>query len=220
MIIKTRGIVLSYIKYRDTSIIVKVYTEDHGMHSFIVNNIRSARSKKSMGLYQSFNLLEMVTYWKESMTIHRLSDAKLVVPLHNIHQNIRKTTIALFLSEFLQRVLVHEQLENQQLFRFLYNSVLKLEEMESYIENFHLQFLLKLAPYLGFGFKSVEFLNLMDEKEEDQTRRLLLENFGYEVAMNSEGRSRLLKMLLRFYQNHIENLPDIKSLKVLQQIFH
>jgi DNA repair protein RecO (recombination protein O) len=219
MIIKTRGIVLSYLKYRDTSIIVRIFTEEHGMHSFIVNNIRSTRSKKSIGLYQPFNLLDIVSYWKEAQTIHRLSDAKLIRPLHQIHQNIKKTTVTLFLSEFLQKVLIHEQAENLPVFNFIYNSILSFEELEFSIENFHIQFLLKLTPHLGFGFESVEFLNLLEENDEEMCRQLLLESYGTNVNVGHDTRNRILTMILQFYHQHIDNLSEIKSLKVLQQIF-
>ncbi len=37
MLIKTRGIVLSYLKYRETSIIARVYTERLGVQSYVVN---------------------------------------------------------------------------------------------------------------------------------------------------------------------------------------
>ncbi|RZL08551.1 MAG: DNA repair protein RecO, partial [Hymenobacter sp.] len=35
MLIKTRGIVLSYLKYRESSIITRVYTEQRGVQSYL-----------------------------------------------------------------------------------------------------------------------------------------------------------------------------------------
>ena len=46
MLEKTEGIVLNYLKYRDTSIIVRIYTRKYGLQSYIVNGIRSQKSKK------------------------------------------------------------------------------------------------------------------------------------------------------------------------------
>ena len=42
---KTYGIVLSNIKYRETSIIVRILTEKFGLQTYIVNGVRSAKAK-------------------------------------------------------------------------------------------------------------------------------------------------------------------------------
>ena len=42
---KTRGLVLSYIKYKETSIICKIFTESFGIQSYIINGIRNSKSK-------------------------------------------------------------------------------------------------------------------------------------------------------------------------------
>ena len=35
MLFKTRGIVINYIRYRETSVIVKIYTEEFGIQTYI-----------------------------------------------------------------------------------------------------------------------------------------------------------------------------------------
>ena len=52
MIIKTNGIVLKYLKYKESSIICKIYTESHGLQSFIVNGVRSTKSSQ-LSIYLS-----------------------------------------------------------------------------------------------------------------------------------------------------------------------
>ena len=42
---KTRGLVLSFIKYKETSIICKIFTESFGVQSYIINGIRNSKSK-------------------------------------------------------------------------------------------------------------------------------------------------------------------------------
>ena len=42
MLQKTRGIALSYIRYRETSIIARVYTEEFGLQSYIVNSVANS----------------------------------------------------------------------------------------------------------------------------------------------------------------------------------
>lgn len=220
MIVGTNGIVLSYTKYRDTSIITKILTENYGLHSFIVNNIRSARSKRSMGLFQPFNLVEILSYWKDDASIHRLSDIKLQLPLHSIQSDIHRTTLALFLSEILQKVFFHDQNEIKTTYHFVKNSIISLENIDRGVENFHLQFLLKLAPFLGFGIEKAELMGANDLFEEQIVDQLLVSDYGLTLEINGNQRYSILNLIIRFYQSHIDYLANIKSLKVLHQIFH
>ena len=68
MITKTKGIVLNYIKYGDTSIICKIYTKSFGVQSYIINGIRNSKSK-NIGLYQPLNILDLVVYNKKKFWI-------------------------------------------------------------------------------------------------------------------------------------------------------
>jgi DNA repair protein RecO (recombination protein O) len=75
MLHKTRGIALNYIRYRESSIIAKIYTEAFGIQSYIVNGVRSSKSKMNrIALFQPLTLLDMVVYHKsKEATIHRIS---------------------------------------------------------------------------------------------------------------------------------------------------
>uniref|UniRef100_UPI0040478437 recombination protein O N-terminal domain-containing protein n=1 Tax=Roseivirga sp. TaxID=1964215 RepID=UPI0040478437 len=57
MLHTTRGIVLNYIKYGETPIIVRVFTEAFGVQSYIVNSARTAKGRGKMALYQPLSLL-------------------------------------------------------------------------------------------------------------------------------------------------------------------
>ena len=46
MLVNTEAIILGYINYSETSIILKSYTKDFGSKSFIIRGIRSKKKKK------------------------------------------------------------------------------------------------------------------------------------------------------------------------------
>jgi DNA repair protein RecO (recombination protein O) len=227
MIVKTRGIVINYIKYRETSIIVKIFSEDYGMSAYIVNSIRSQRSKKSIGFFQPFSLLDMVAYVKSNSNIQRLSEWKSFHPTFSIQQNIYKETIVLFLSEILSKVLVNESDEHQELFEFLTNSIIALDQLDHEIENFHLHFLLKMMPSLGFGISdgqelllSMELENIHNEPEViDLISRLLNASIWDPVKTTGEVRFKALETILAYYDHHDIHIGEIKSLKVLHKVF-
>lgn len=228
MISTTKGIVIKYLKYQETSIIVHIFTEKFGMASFMINGIRSARSKRSIGYFQPFSLLELVSYMKPNREIQRLSEYKYYAPTHNIQTDIRKSTIALFLSEVLGKLLAHEKGHAQEfLFDFLSESILAFDHLKSGIENFHLHFLLKILPYIGLGIEDGQSLIQSMELEmieEDQRMIDLISQIldsEFESPLTGSGKLRFkaLELILNYYQHHTDALGDIKSLKVLRQVF-
>lgn len=228
MITKTRGIVIKYLKYQETSIIAQIFTEDYGLVSFIVNGIRSPRSKRSIGYFQPFSLLELVIYMKPNRDIQRLSEYKYFAPVHSIQQDIRKGTIVLFLSEILGKILQHERGESHEnLFSFLFHSILTFDAMTERIENFHLHFLLKMLPYVGLSVEDGQALvhsmelEMIEEDQQliDFISRVIQSDYQDLIVGSGRLRFTALELILRYYEHHTAQIGEIKSLKVLHQIF-
>ncbi|MDH5475325.1 MAG: DNA repair protein RecO [Cyclobacteriaceae bacterium] len=220
MLHKTQGIVFKYIKYRDSSIIVNIFTEKFGLQSYIVNGVRSKSSKNKIALFQPLTCLELVVYHKENSEINRISELKCNHPFHSIPINIHKSSIALFLTEILHKT-IKEQNDTEDLFVFIQQAVLVLDNLSIDYENFHLQFLLQLSRYLGFGVsQNNELESLMLEAKIDfQLLNELNRNpFGHHVSLNGNSRQRLLKAVLRYYKQHYTTLGEIKSLTVLSEV--
>ncbi|RYD89889.1 MAG: DNA repair protein RecO, partial [Sphingobacteriales bacterium] len=150
MLVKTRGIVLNYIRFRETSIIARIYTEELGLQSYIINGLRNKGTATRIALFQPFTLLSLVAYDTRKGSINRLSEYRCEHHFHKIPYDIRKSSIIIFLSEILSRS-VREEEPNPMLYTFLHDAILGFDEMEDGFENFHLFFLLQLSWYLGFG---------------------------------------------------------------------
>ena len=225
MIVKSKGIVLSYMKYGDTSIIARIFTEEGGYGSYIVNSIRSQKSKKSIGYFQPFTILDMVLYVKETRDIQRISEFKSHFPLHQIHQDLIKSSITLFLTEVLSKLLQSEQSPNPDLYVFAENSIRSFDQLNEGVENFHLQFLLKMGPFLGYAIDDIDTLfsstdKLVPSNENHEIMDAMMkESYGYVVKMNRESRNAMLDTILEYYQHHAHiNRP--KSLDVLRSILN
>lgn len=224
MLFKTRGIVLNYIKYKDSSIIVKIYTEAFGIQSYIVNNVRSKSVKPKIALYQPLNLLELVVYHKDTQPIHRISEIKINHLLQSIPYYFKKSCIALFLTELLGKCL-KEEIPNSELFNFLQHSILTLDNLESSFENFHLQFLLNFSNYLGFAAVSgKELLNELSQWKVHRTEvRELLDllinsSYTFPIQIRNEDRREILDILLKFYELNVEGFKELKSVEVLKDL--
>lgn len=229
MLYKTEGIVIGFIKYKDTSIIARIFTKDFGMKSYIINNVRSKTGKTKIAIFQILTILDLVVYNKETSELNRISEAKYNYPYKSINSKIKKSSMAFFLAEVLNKTL-KEQTENLELFTFLKDSFIDFDNSISNFENFHLQFLIQLTRFLGFNPSTLKDLISNSQKtialspeEFKQIENLLFQNNEYSFSekedINNSTRRKALEYLLAFYQTQFENFGEIKSLKVLKEVF-
>jgi DNA repair protein RecO (recombination protein O) len=219
MLYKTRGIVFRFTKYGDTSIIVTIFTEVFGLQTYIVNGIRSKSPKNKIALYQPLTLLDLVVYHKENVNILRIKEVQCAYQYHALGKDIRKSAIALFLCEVINRA-VKEQSHAEEICLFLFDSFEALDDLEN-DEDFHLVFLIRLSRLLGFGPQfATEILGgwLMEPEEERILQELLRADYGTPLGLTRVQRRNIIEVILRFYNLHIENFGEMKSMAVLKEI--
>lgn len=223
MLSKTQGIVISYLRYRETSILVNIYTAEMGICSYIENGVRSTKAKHKMALFQPLTLLDLEVYHKPGKGLHRISEAKCFFPYQSIPFDIAKSSLALFLSEVLSKVLKEEE-ANPALFEFLCQSLQYLDRAAANFENFHLQFLWQLAAFLGFGAGSAaEFYQQLKVAgyivpSFTELDSLIHTEYGHPIVLHRADRRELLSGMLHYYQLHMENFGEIRSLQILQEV--
>jgi DNA repair protein RecO (recombination protein O) len=70
MVVKTRAIVISSIKYQEKSLIVKCFTLSDGLKSYFVRDAFSSRkSNQKIAYFQPFSLLEIEANHKNKGTL-------------------------------------------------------------------------------------------------------------------------------------------------------
>lgn len=221
----TKGIVINFIRYRESSIIVKIYTELFGLRTYIVNGVRNTKTAK-IALYQPLSQVDLVVYENPKADMQRISEIRLTVPYQSISVLPHKISIAFFITEVLSKSL-KEEIGNEELFDFLATSLLEFDAMETHFANFHLQFLLKLSEYLGFAIHHAtelqEQLQRANYKFYHQgyneiIEELIAADYQTYVAMNGKTRSDIAEYLLLFYSLHLENFGEIQSFKILKEL--
>ena len=99
-------------------------------------------------------------------------------------------------------------------------SIRTLDALERDYSNFHLRWLLEFATELGFAPSLEDLAPFAGERLADV--RALLEA-GFEEAMllplSGERRSALCEIFIRYLAHHSETTLDIRSLRVLQELF-
>lgn len=220
MLANTHGIVFRFVKYGDTSIIVTIFTAQFGLQAYIVNGVRSKTGKGKIALYQPLTPLDLVVYHKETAAIMRIKEAKCIYPYREISSDVRKTTIALFIEELINKAI--KEAHAAELCDFLIQSLITLDQMAK-PENFHLTFMVHLSKHLGFQpMTSEEVLGgrVMDFEEEKALDSILNAGYTDQINISNVQRRSVLDALLRFYSMHIDNFGQMKSLSVLREILN
>ncbi len=241
MILKTSAIVLHQLKYSETSIIATLYTKHSGRQSYIINGIRSSKSKTKVGLFQPLFQLEIEANHKAGRDLQRLNEFRISTPYQSIPFNVIKNSITLFLAEVLYKVLQSEDTE-ENLFDFVCHSLQYFDSLEKGLANFHLWFLINIAGYLGFqpqnnynlatsyfnlksgSFESSKppYPNMPDQDDSELIAQLLsikiheLDKF----QISGTKRTILLEHILEYYSIHFDGFTNINSLHILNEIFH
>ena len=237
---KARGVVLHTVRYGDSSLVVYLYTDGHGRQTYLVQGVRSARSKgNKAALFQPMFVLEYEGVVPKHGEMHRLKDTAAAFPLTSLPFDVRKSTIALFMAEVLYR-LIRETEANPHLFAFIEQAVQALDAMDEGVSNFHLWFLVKLSYFLGFypgnGYTENNFFDIMRGEftmlppthrmamERDEARLLgrLMEIRIDELetlALNRVRRVAFLNALLTFIGYHADTIHAVKSIDILREVF-
>lgn len=227
MLKKTAGIVLSYIKYKDSSIIVRIFTRSLGLKAYVVNGVRTQGKGSKIALYQPLTLLDLVVYDKENAGLQRISEAKINYPQRRIPFDMACTSIALFATELISRSIV-EGYQNEELYDFLQKSILTLDHPSTSLGSFPLVFLLENARHLGFAPDRAEgFLaESMHHPFQGEETGLVLSHLedllthGYHSShkLALPLRRKLLDHLVAFHSQHLDHPHPIKSLTILRQL--
>jgi DNA repair protein RecO (recombination protein O) len=240
MLIKTRGIVFRNQKYGETSVILDVYTEERGLQSYIVHGVRTSRARVHPSLVQVLSLVELVSYSREDKALHNIKEIRPAYVYASIPFDLKKGAVGLFMVE-VARKSIREVEENRDLFEFLYQSFVLLDEFPGSVANFHLHFLVRLASFLGFqpdgeaGPETPLFdmqegsfvahppghVYFLNEEHSALLSRLLTcpADAVDTLPISREARKALLRHLLDYYRLHIEHFPVIHSYQVLETVF-
>jgi len=238
---QSRAIVLRQIKYSETSLILKVYTEKEGLLSFIAKGVRGKKGKLRSAQFQALNLIDLSYREARKSQLRQINDLKVIEPFTDLPFNPIKRTIAMFMAELIQNA-IKEQEPNAKLFDFLYNSIHWIDLSKESYSHFHLLFMMKFTKYLGFypmldGHKDARYFDLqqgvfsrgepthsyfIDSEQLSAWKQLInvkLETINSLLLSNTLKR-KLLQTMMLYYKLHLIHFKELNSHHILQSVFH
>lgn len=233
---KFRAILLRKIKYGEKSAILRMYTRESGTTAFFLKSI--VRSKEKKLSLPPLGLFEVVAHGNNNQ-MSNIRELKLENMYLNIASEVNRSALVMFLNEVLINALPDYHADDE-MFDFIYGSLINLEESNEINPSYHLAFLMRLSRFLGFGpdraqgsekayFDIVEGVFVQERPPHSQfIEPPLTQMFDMLLNMNTDlnsmiiprpERQLLLSKILDFYKAHLTQFRDLKSLEVLTEVF-
>lgn len=190
----TEAIVLGLRKHSDKMSVLHVYTKTEGR---LALHVYGAHGKhKVRAAYQPLSVVE-ITY--DSQPTRPMATVSAVDPVYlpeQIYGDIRRQSVALFVTEMLMLTLTHP-MQDEVMYDFLVDFVNELNRTDA-PENIHIRFMVRLAELLGIGTPDDELLT---------------------AAQSRIQRQQQLRQLCDYYLMHVESFTMPKSLDILTEVF-
>jgi DNA repair protein RecO (recombination protein O) len=219
MIDRVNAYVLSSRKFKDSLRLAHVFTFEYGVQTLL---FRTGKKGENISFFQPLNAVQFSG---------KKSDGKLEIAknmsLSSIYSSIpfqvEKSTIALFIAEFLYRCLP-EHYVNEEIFELIKKTTQRLDSSEK-SGTLPIHFIAQFALEMGFLSNEHEITfedNRSDEAAIHKSLHLFISTpIESEVAsnLNRDQRKKLLEDLIAFCSSHLDTPIRLNSLEMFHEIF-
>lgn len=230
MLLSSKGIVISSLKYGDNSLISKIISQEKGLITVISTRSKTKKNKQA-NYFQPLSAVQFVSYLSNKSNISRIKEVsfnKTIVPI----DDVVVTSIRFFLSEILGKVIKEEE-QNFQLYSFIEQELSRLYNIETDKAIFPIQFLIDFMEFLGiqpdlnetelyFDYYEGSTTNAKPNHPEFAEQKefiLLNELLTTNKKLNKIERKQVLNLLLHYYNIQLSaGLENLKSKAVLEVV--
>ena len=223
MKISTPGIVLKTSLFKESSIIVRLFTLKRGKSSYI---IKAAMRQKSplKAIYQQMNEVEVNYVHNNKRQLQPIYDSKIINNWDNINTDLRKTILCLSMIEMIDKGF-DETASDQSTYYLIKNILEYFNVADHGYNNAFYFFLIHFLSNTGYNIIDADehpiikrYItkepNLLDQLKEIYNSDFVdRKNTNIEFSYNKKIMANLISDLVKYH------LPDIKSFSVAKEIF-
>ena len=223
MKISTPGIVLKTSLFKESSIIVRLFTLKRGKSSYV---IKAAMRQKSplKAIYQQMNEVEVNYVHNNKRQLQPIYDSKIINNWDNINTDLRKTILCLSMIEMIDKGF-DETASDQSTYYLIKNILEYFNVADHGYNNAFYFFLIHFLSNTGYNIIDADehpiikrYItkepNLLDQLKEIYNSDFVdRKNTNIEFSYNKKIMANLISDLVKYH------LPDIKSFSVAKEIF-
>lgn len=219
MVERVNAYVLSSRKFKDSLRLAHVYTLEYGVQTFL---FRTGKKGENISFFQPLNAIQF-TGKKAEGKLEIVKDMSLSSIYESIPFQVEKSTVALFLSEFLYRCLP-EHYVNEEVFALIKQATERLDSSQK-IGTLPIHFIAQFA--LEMGFLSEDYELTFENTRSDEAllhqslKRFISTPIESEVVspLNRDQRKALLEELIAFCSSQLDTSIRLNSLEMFHEIF-
>ena len=237
---KFTAIVLDITRHNDKHNIVTAYTRSRGRIVFLSPCGSGRAAKMRQARLQPLAIIEGEMRFSQTAELQKLGAFALHEVWTDIYFHPVKQMVALFLSEFLNRLL-KASMPDENMWDYIAASLRLFDGMEKGIADFHIAFMASLLPFAGiqpdasnyepgmmFDLRAGSFTDNVPPhsdylKGEEARFASIVGRINYSNVMalrlNREGRRLIVSRLLAYYAIHFPGTATLKSLDVIRDVF-
>lgn len=236
--LNSQAIVINSLKHGETSLISSLYLYDLGFNTFIIKGIfGSKKSKYNKAHFLPLSIININFSLNPSKNLGYLIESKSDFFFETLHTDIEKSSVVVFLSEVLTKVLREEADPNPKLFEFIKDNLVWYDKIER-CNNFHIKFLIELTRFIGFypsvnskdehfdielgsSTNSITSKELISDNIYDIFKKILGMKFDElnNISISKEVRLKILNHILNYYSIHLQMFKTPKSIDIFSKIF-
>ena len=228
MLVATQGLVLHTTPYSESSVVVKVFTRQLGVRSYIIKGVRGTSGRVKQNLLQPLTSLDMVVYDNHRRQLNHIKELS---PRHpQPSSDPVSNALRFFMTEVLYKTLREDE---------------PMQDLWDYVDlspfTFHLspstlpvRFMLKVAHYMGiepmdnhsaatpyFCLEEGRYVAVPNESTLTAGLSATLHRYlqGDEIMKASlNERTDLLNAMIAYFQMHLSGFRNFKSHEILHTV--
>lgn len=238
---KITAIVLDITPHNERHNVVTVYSRERGRIVFLSPYGAGKSGKVRQARLLPLAAIECDVRFKNNAELQKLGAFSFHSVWKDIYFNPVKSMIAMFLSEFLNRLL-KAAMPDASTWDYLFHSIDMLDRMKDGVADFHIVFLSSLLPFAGiqpdystyspgkvFDMQTGVFVDRIPPHKdylvgEEAKFAAMLCRLNFincrALHLNSTLRNSILQGLLHYYSIHFPGTGNLKSPEIIKEIFH
>lgn len=219
MLIKSEALVLRKIPYGENSAVVSLFTQSHGILSFLFSGIQGKKGKSALIMPGTF--LEVVFYYSEKQNLLRAKEVKAVEPF--MTEDFLSNNMALICTELVRNTLPDE-MPDENLFLSVKTDFFRLYRNTDRDVWFLQRFILKLCDAAGHSLSGQgkdKYLHTGWSRQfsDDNMHNLIQQLMNFETPVTDRiTRRRVAEDLVAYMSEVVFPGKDVRSFKVMLDV--